>query len=442
MTRPVWAWASCRARGRLDGLLSRLSGLAVAVVLLCALSSTVASAQTQRRSHGRQAVHRSTSQHLSRRGGSRVPVLRLGSGEQARRGWVVVRRLQHGLARAGYRPGPVDGRFGPLTAAAVERFQANHGLVVDGIVGPVTRRALRAGPVLGLGVGVGSAHGSPAVAHLQHQLARAGFAPGPVDGRFGPRTERAVRAFQRARHLRVDGIAGALTEHALHAGPRLTSQPVSPRGAATPRHSAPAKHVSKPTTRTPASRPARPAAHLTSGPPMVWILIALGVLGLTAVLAGYFQRPIRTRATRIKHTLRKRRVTPQPQPQPLPEPEPVSVKFLLYEDNSGGYYWTIIAEDGELLARSPRFTSYEDANYAADAVYRGVAMASFEDRSESSPPVDPPAVRDAAPAEDRVEPERWLDEGGSVSREQVTRARAAQWAWPAGSSSTPGGRRR
>jgi uncharacterized protein YegP (UPF0339 family) len=54
------------------------------------------------------------------------------------------------------------------------------------------------------------------------------------------------------------------------------------------------------------------------------------------------------------------------------------VKFLLYEDNSGGYYWTIIAEDGELLARSPRFTSYEDANYAADVVHRGAAEASFE----------------------------------------------------------------
>ncbi len=40
-----------------------------------------------------------------------------------------------------------DGTFGSQTKAAVETFQANHGLTVDGIVGPQTRSAL------GLGVG-------------------------------------------------------------------------------------------------------------------------------------------------------------------------------------------------------------------------------------------------------------------------------------------------
>ncbi|MGB6117890.1 MAG: peptidoglycan-binding protein, partial [Mesorhizobium sp.] len=49
--------------------------------------------------------------------------------------------LQSALLAAGY-PVDRDGVFGLETASAVRRFQADHGLSVDGIVGPRTRAAL------------------------------------------------------------------------------------------------------------------------------------------------------------------------------------------------------------------------------------------------------------------------------------------------------------
>ena len=50
--------------------------------------------------------------------------------------------LQKLLVEKGYNPGPIDGIFGALTRAAVRQFQKDHGLLVDGVVGPNTKRAL------------------------------------------------------------------------------------------------------------------------------------------------------------------------------------------------------------------------------------------------------------------------------------------------------------
>jgi peptidoglycan hydrolase-like protein with peptidoglycan-binding domain len=54
-----------------------------------------------------------------------------------------VRELQVWLKAAGHNPGPVDGKYGAGTTAAVKAFQQAHSpLVVDGKVGGATRAAL------------------------------------------------------------------------------------------------------------------------------------------------------------------------------------------------------------------------------------------------------------------------------------------------------------
>lgn len=63
-----------------------------------------------------------------------------------------------------------------------------------------------------------------AVRRLQRRLIEVGFPPGPVDGIFGPATERAVRAFQASEGFLVDGIVGPVTGGALG----LTIKPDAP----------------------------------------------------------------------------------------------------------------------------------------------------------------------------------------------------------------------
>lgn len=55
---------------------------------------------------------------------------------------MTMRTVQLRLLEFGYDPGKIDGEDGPRTQAAVKAFQTAHGLVPDGIVGPLTRQAL------------------------------------------------------------------------------------------------------------------------------------------------------------------------------------------------------------------------------------------------------------------------------------------------------------
>jgi peptidoglycan hydrolase-like protein with peptidoglycan-binding domain/DNA invertase Pin-like site-specific DNA recombinase len=159
-----------------------------------------------------------------------LPVLTQGAGYESPQGSADVRRLQRRLLSAGDSPGPIDGRFGPLTKAAVTRFQARQRLMVDGLVGSQTRAALRSAPVLlGPGAGYGEPQGSARVRALQRRLRLVGDRPGPIDGRFGPRTKAAVTRFQAHRQLVVDGLVGKATHRALVARAREASKRATTR---------------------------------------------------------------------------------------------------------------------------------------------------------------------------------------------------------------------
>jgi murein DD-endopeptidase MepM/ murein hydrolase activator NlpD len=60
-------------------------------------------------------------------------------------GWDVA-ELQFLLAWAGFPSGAFDGRFGPHVESALRRFQADHGLLVDGVAGPATLALLHDPP--------------------------------------------------------------------------------------------------------------------------------------------------------------------------------------------------------------------------------------------------------------------------------------------------------
>lgn len=88
-----------------------------------------------------------------------------------------VRELQALLNTCGFYGKTVDGKFGPLTEAAVREFQARHGLKVDGWAGPKTMAVLErvaggsAGPVPPGSVGPVRGSPAPAGAGVQAALA-------------------------------------------------------------------------------------------------------------------------------------------------------------------------------------------------------------------------------------------------------------------------------
>jgi peptidoglycan hydrolase-like protein with peptidoglycan-binding domain len=126
--------------------------------------------------------------------------------------------VQEGLTSLGYDPGPTDGKPGPATIAAVEAYQRDHQLPVDG---QVTR-------ALSEHIDKTAAHdgGSPEqtlardnllrsyTRAIQGELTDMGYDPGPVDGALGLKTRAAIMAYERDNGLPERGqVSKSLLAH-------------------------------------------------------------------------------------------------------------------------------------------------------------------------------------------------------------------------------------
>jgi N-acetyl-anhydromuramyl-L-alanine amidase AmpD len=109
----------------------------------------------------------------------------------------------------------VDNDYGPLTTAAVKMWQAKVGLVPDGLWGPLSdAKAFPPAPAVRSTIRLGSKNAD--VGHAQTRLNAHGFRDPQgkalvVDNDFGAKTDHAVRNFQKAKGLVVDGVVGPKT---------------------------------------------------------------------------------------------------------------------------------------------------------------------------------------------------------------------------------------
>jgi len=160
--------------------------------------------------------------------------------------------MQVRLIELRYLSGVADGVFGPETEAALIVFQKSNGLKADGVAGVSTQSKL-AGNAKAAGTKPSATAtlkpGTYAVLRegdsgqyvydLQERLYDLGYYAGRIDGRFESNTTGALKAFQSANNLTVDGIAGSVTQTRLFSNnanknPMIASTPAQATPAPPP----------------------------------------------------------------------------------------------------------------------------------------------------------------------------------------------------------------
>ena len=160
--------------------------------------------------------------------------------------------LQEALKELDFYSGTADGSYGASTVAAVKAFQKKNGIRQDGVASPEVQKLIFEGKPLnakGKKVSVSILPNFPVeefsagdkgwqVTDLQNALKSLGFYTAEPTGVYDTATQNAVKKFQSAHHLTVDGIAGKKTLQLLNllaatASPASTVTP-APEAAATP----------------------------------------------------------------------------------------------------------------------------------------------------------------------------------------------------------------
>lgn len=144
---------------------------------------------------------------------SDIPNITLETQSKVNTGDAIVKKIQY-IINSLYKTNiNVDGYYGSDTKKTLVKWyqtelnnQFKKGLVVDGSFGPKTKAATS-------DVSRGSKDNISLI--LQSALYCNGYDPNGIDGSFGPDTEKAVKSFQAARNLKVDGVAGKNTWEAL-----------------------------------------------------------------------------------------------------------------------------------------------------------------------------------------------------------------------------------
>ena len=156
-----------------------------------------------------------------------------------------VKKLQNKLISLKLLSGSADGAYGAKTAAAVKAYQTSVGLTATGIADSTTQAALygditlnadtnpTAAPTAAATTGytlLKSGSTGDAVKQLEVRLKELGYFTGTADTTYDSETVSAVKSFQTANSLDVDGAAGVQTQTRLYSEEAITRDEATERG--------------------------------------------------------------------------------------------------------------------------------------------------------------------------------------------------------------------